>query len=436
MISILMSINILMAEPLSLQESLELVSTQNPEVQIARLQADQANLERLKVLTNLVNIQASGSWLDFGEPLDSYIIGDGTEEVDCSSFDAFGFGDLCASFSEPLRVRDERIFDGSIQVAIPISALYSIIEGHSASQHMQEVKALEIEQTRQRIELSVLEIYLQTLEMRSQREILNETLNRLSNHERSVNAFVSQGFAHPVQARELSHAIRQTKLGMTQLEQGLTLLCKQMELLLDLETSFEPKPLPENIALPQETSLQSNLTHRIATHQYQAAQDGAQAAMGDLIPTVALMGATTATQGQGPFTPTSQQYLGLSVQGQLGWGQKWMTYKQRQMDVTMAEQGLKLQEEALTIQQAQLKQQWQHSTEQIELAKDKVEIEEIKLKQAQAKFAAQQITTTDLLDAESEFSEAQIALLRSTHQNLLAQAKFQQSLDSTTIHFN
>ena len=98
MISILMSMNILMAEPLSLQESLELVSTQNPEVQIARLQADQANLERLKVLTNLVNVQASGSWLDFGEPLDSYIIGDGTEEVDCSSFDAFGFGDLCAFF--------------------------------------------------------------------------------------------------------------------------------------------------------------------------------------------------------------------------------------------------------------------------------------------------------------------------------------------------
>ena len=37
---------------------------------------------------------------------------------------------------------------------------------------MHEVKALEIEQTRQRIELSVLEIYLQTLEMQSQREIL------------------------------------------------------------------------------------------------------------------------------------------------------------------------------------------------------------------------------------------------------------------------
>ena len=68
MIPTFLVMNTLIAEPLSLQDSLELVSKQNPEVQIARLKADQANLERLKVLTNLVNVQASGSWLDFGEP--------------------------------------------------------------------------------------------------------------------------------------------------------------------------------------------------------------------------------------------------------------------------------------------------------------------------------------------------------------------------------
>ena len=435
MISLLLGMNTLMAESLSLQESLALVATQNPEVQIARLQADQANLERLKVLTNTVSVQASGSWLDFGEPLDSYIIGDGSEDIDCTSFEAFGFGDLCASFSEPLRVRDDKIFDGSIQVAIPISALYSIIEGHSATEHIREVKELEIEQTRQRIELSVLEIYLQTLEMQSQREILKDTLDRLSKHEHSTRAFVAQGLAHSIQAKELSHAIRQTKLGMKQLDQGFSLLCKQMELLLGLETPFEPEALQDNILDPRQAPLQSNLTHRIATHQYQAAQDGAQAALGDLIPTIAVMGAATAAQGQGPFTPTSQQYLGLSVQGQFGWGQKWMTYKQRQMDVTMAEQSLQLQQRALTIQQTQLQQQWQHSSEQIELSKEKVEIERIKLQQTQAQFDAHQITTTDLLDAESQFSEAQVALLRSKHQNLIAQAKYQQSLNADTLYF-
>ena len=435
MVYLLMASNIAFAEPLSLQDSLSLVSSQNPEVQIARLQADQSNLERLKVLTNVLNVQASGSWLDFGEPLDTYIIGDGSTDVDCTSFEGFGFGDLCDSFSEPLRVRDERIFDGSLQIALPISALYSIIEGHSANLHLHEIKTLEVEQTKQRIELSVIEIYLQTLDLESQRQILEDTLTRLGQHKRSVQAFVDQGLAHPVQAKELNHAIQHTALGLRQLEQGYELLCQQMALLLGLDTSFAPLPLGDNIDAPKEDQLNSNLSHRIATHQYQAAQDGSQAAMGDLIPTVALIAAATSTQGQGPFTPTSQQYLGLSVQGELGWGNKWMTFKQRQMDVTMAKQGLKIQQQALPIQQKQLKQHWQHTLEKGSLAENKVEIEQIKRNQAQIQFDGHQITVTELLDAESGFADAQIALLRTHHQSILAQAKYQQSINADTLYF-
>jgi len=208
-----------------------------------------------------------------------------------------------------------------------------------------------------------------------------------------------------------------------------------MELLLGLESSFEPTHLPENIQPIREASLQSNLTHQIASHQYQAAQAGSKAAMGELIPTVALMAATTSTKGQGPFTPTSQQYIGLSLQGDFQWGQKWMTYKQSQMDLSMAEQGLRLQESALSIEQQQLKQDWEASSEQIQLATERVEIESIKNKQAQAKFEAHQITTADLLDAEALFSDAQMDLLRSKHQHILAQAKYQQSLNADTLYF-
>ena len=118
-------------------------------------------------------------------------------------------------------------------------------------------------------------------------------------------------FAHPVQVKELSHAIRQTKLGMTQLEQGLILLCKQMELLLDLETSFEPKALPENIGPARNLFRVQSYTSHCHT-SIPSRSSRCKAAMGDLVPTVALMGATTATQGQGPFTPTSQQYLDLA----------------------------------------------------------------------------------------------------------------------------
>jgi len=436
MISLLIMSNIIQAEPLSLEESISFVASQNPEVQIARLQADKANLERLKVLTNVLNVQASGSWLDFGEPLESYIIGDGTSEVDCTSFESFGFGDLCASFSEPLLVREERIFDGSVQVALPISALYSIIEGYSASQHLYEIKSLEIEQTKQRIELSAIEMYLRTLELQSQRSILQSTLTRLKRHQRSVQAFVQQGLAHSVQLKELEHATKQTELGLRQLDQGYELLCQQMGLLIDLDTPFSPIPLQNNIAEPKLEALQSNVSHQIAIHQHQAAQDGVQAAIGELFPKLALIVATTASQGQGPFTPTSQSYFGLSVQGELGWGKKWMTLKQRQMDVVMARQGLQLQERALPLQQEQLKQSWLNSAERIALAQSKVEIETIKRDQAQVRFDAHQITITDLLDAESEAADAQIALLRAEHQKIIAQAKYQQSINTGTLYFS
>ena len=77
MLHYLLLIHSLKAETLTLQESLSLVKSQSPEVQIARLQSDQSNLERIKVLTNIVRADASGSWLNFGEPLDVYLIGNG-----------------------------------------------------------------------------------------------------------------------------------------------------------------------------------------------------------------------------------------------------------------------------------------------------------------------------------------------------------------------
>ena len=435
MILLLIGLNIVQAEPLSLKESLSLISTQNPEVQIARLKADQVNLDRLKVLTNILNVQASGSWLDFGEPLETHLIGDGSTEVDCASFESFGFGDLCDSFSEPLLVREARIFDGSIQVALPLSALYSIIEGYSAGQHLLEIKTIEVEQTRQRIEISAIEIYLQALDVQSQQRILKETLTRLGTNQRSIHAFVEQGLAHPVQGKELDYAIEQTQLGLRQLEQQFHLLCRQMELLLGVEGSFSPKPLPKNILAPKEESLGSNLGHRIAIHQHQAAQDGAQSAMGDLFPQVALIVASTATQGQGPFTPTSQNYFGLTIQGEFGWGNKWMTFKQRKMDVVMAQKGLHIQEKSIGIQQEQRRLGWLNASENILMAQKKVELEAIKRDLAQAQFDGHLITITDVLDAESKYADAQIALMRAEHRKIIAQAKYQQSINADTLYF-
>ena len=194
--------------------------------------------------------------------------------------------------------------------------------------------------------------------------------------------------------------------------------------------------MQSNILPPKQASLDANLTYKIASHRAQAAKDGLQAAYGDLIPSISVLGAQTNTQGQGALTPTSQRYLGVNVQGTFGLGQKWMTVKQRQIDLTMAESGLNIHSESVLLKQQELHDAWLNSQTQISLAASKVEIETIKRTQAQANFDAQQITMTDLLDAEGDFANSQIELLRAQHQNILAQARYQQSINADTLYFS
>ena len=104
-----------------------------------------------------------------------------------------------------------------------------------------KIKDLEVQQTEQRIALSVIEIYLKALELQEQIILLNNSLTRLQSRERSVQAFITQGLLHPVQGMELKYALQQTAFGLEQSQQGLELLCQQMTLLLDLE-SIAPNP--------------------------------------------------------------------------------------------------------------------------------------------------------------------------------------------------
>ena len=101
----------------------------------------------------------------------------------------------------------------------------------------------------------------------------------------------------------------------------------------------------------------------------------------------------------------------------------------------MAQQGLSLQQKSLSLQQQQYRQSWINNIETISLAKKKVEIEEQKSAQAQAQFDAHQITISDLLDAESNFADAQIELLRNKRQSIISQAKYQQSINADTLYF-
>ena len=104
-------------EKIPIIDVLQQVEKSNPQIILLKLEQDQQRLELWKSLTLFApQAKIEGTWLNFGEPLEAHLLGDGTQDVDCAPFEAFGFEDLCTSFSEPLLLREDKIFDGNVQV--------------------------------------------------------------------------------------------------------------------------------------------------------------------------------------------------------------------------------------------------------------------------------------------------------------------------------
>ena len=152
------------AKSVPLSQVLEQAAAKSPEVHIAELQTQHAKLEATKSLLMLApTIDISGNWMDFGAPLEANLLGsDASSDLDCQSFEAFGLGDLCTSFSEPMLLREARIFDGTVQALWPISALYSISYGAAANRALHKSSVLEAELIRQRIQQSIIQLYLES----------------------------------------------------------------------------------------------------------------------------------------------------------------------------------------------------------------------------------------------------------------------------------
>ena len=422
------------AEPLSLPQTLELVSSQNPELQIARLGTDKANLERLRSLSMFApSIEAKSSWLDFGEPLEVNLLGDSAQDVDCATFDAFGMGDLCASFSEPMLLRDAKVYDGSVQVVLPLSSLYSIYQGYQANRYLYEIKELETQQLQAQIETQVIEIYLQALHLEKMKKFTANTTKRLEANQRKVASFVAQDLLHPLESQRLNKALVEISLAQMQAEQGLELLLKQLELLLG--RPVEPIPLEKVPVANADIDLSQAFQLQIAQEQQKAATSGYQASVGQLLPTVALMAAKTNAQGQGTLTPTEQQYVGIAVQGKFNWGQKLISTRQAKLDLEMATSGLSLQRKALELQEQALRMEWNVAKEQESIYQLQVQISEEHLRLQQEKFEQQMITVSELLDAENDLLKAKLEQSQSENNTIIKLSKYRYSFSSHPIQF-
>ena len=396
-----------------LTDVLESIEQQNPQILLSKLEEDQQRLQLWKSMSLLApTIKGEGTWLNFGSPLEAQLLGDGTQDVDCSTFETFGFGDLCTSFSEPLLLREDRIFDGKIQVVYPISALYSIYQGMKSQQSLLDAQHYATQKQILEIQQQVSSIYYELLHLQHVIAFTDETKERLLQTQKRISVMVEQGVVNPLDLQRIDAGILDVDHGKREAEMGFALLQEQISFLTEMNViPMEPSTEEEarlierakkSVIDDQHPELQSIL------YQRQAAQSGYKASTGQLLPNVVALGAVQQTEVQGPMTPTQQKYVGIAVQGDFQFGQKILQQQQDKIHIQKSIRGYDILHSALELELRSLQYQLDMYLKKRALFEKKVEVEMEALRQANVLFDKNMLTTSELLEQEQKLYDAKL----------------------------
>ena len=415
------------AEQLSLPEALDVLVEENIQLKLIRLQQEEKVLAEGALKKQLLpSVTLDYSWINFGSPLEVQLLGDGSEDIDCASFEAFGFGDLCEGFSEPVLLREKVVTDMTLQVLYPVTALYSIVQGLDASKRVSEVARLEEQKLQKKLQLSAAELYLQELNLLHTLEYSQATEQRLKARREELFLFVQQGIASGLDLSKMDLVLAEVAMGIRQAQAGIAVLHRQMELVVG--RSFETVPF--EFDLPEQASdidLDAHLDFKILEQQELAAQAALKSAYGQLVPTVALMAATQRLGGQGSLSPTEQSYLGLVVKGDFQFGYRYQSVQQARINIEQLQSSAVLQQEALELRVLAAQNELRNALEQRELSRQKVDVAEQEEELIQMFFQQQLRTTAELLEVESALLEAQIELAAAEREVLLKYLKVRHS---------
>jgi len=393
---------------------------------IVRMQLEQHRLEKLGLYSQMAPVlTVDANWLYFGEPLDVRMMGE--SDIDCTSLDALGFGDLCLSMNEPMRLRDSRVFEAKIQSALPLTALYSLLHAADAIDSQYQTVELSLEMQRATVRVEVVNAYLDVLTLQNAALLSKRMSNRLQAKRDEVSAFVQQGLASTLDLDKLDNALAQSKMAERQSMDGTSLAQDRLNLIVGepVVVSEFPDTIWKDLSLPKPQEISSHYMYLQALSSLRAAESAAKGAWGQAVPQVSLVAGMTKQTGQGQLTPPSQQFVGLNMSARFNWGNSIMNAKRADLNATMAKQSLDPLQKRLSMQIDAAQKKAEHAFMNLSIKEDILKTALAFQNQLQIEFEQQLKSATDLLDSETKRLSAELDVLKAKRDVLSAIAEYQ-----------
>lgn len=215
-----------------------------------------------------------------------------------------------------------------------------------------------------------------------------------------------------VQKAEIQKAIFQAQKGV-RLSRSMLNMYMGRPLSTALEIIYEPSSLPEELMLiPVEALQKRSLEQRpdllSARSQKIAAESGHQAAIGQMLPEINLVGRYQNSQGMGDMMPEHQVFGGLMLSWNFWeWGVGYYEVRAAEAKALQARRLIEFAEDGIRLEVEQKRLELDEAIRQHTVSLARLHHAEENLRIESSRFEVQESTTTDLLQAQTSELRAQ-----------------------------
>lgn len=406
---------------LSLADCLQLAEAQNHDFRITQEEQNGALASRRAIAGNFgpkINIDAN------------ILRWDGPLEMSLGSFPGMTI--------PPMTTREDVTKSLSLSIIQPLTPLWSIYEGYKVQDLGVDVAKIKLEATRRDVSFQVIEGYFRILQAMRLVEVGQASVEQLTAQVQRARVFEKNGMVsrNDVLRAELGLAAAKQKL--IQSKGQLTLAQSSLALQLGLSPATEIVPQDEPRVyvsveeIDDDQAMRRVIRQRLELRQLatriEQTKAGTSAAWSKMIPQVSAMANYSRATGS-KFQPEESYYVGLAAQWNVWeWGASYygtVEAKSREQQTLLAYEKVK---QALQLDARAAQVKLRTAQEALLVAKQAVTQAEENFRLEQKRYEAHANTSFDVIDAESQLTQARAMLHTATYDHLIARAGLARAL--------
>lgn len=322
--------------------------------------------------------------------------------------------------AEPLVVRDRLTTSTALSAALPLSAQLLISKLVDVEEHGLEAAKHDHSARKLEVAARAAQAYVGVLLAQAVRDIAETRTRLVTAQLERARVLAEGGVLGKVDVMRLEAALaaarRQSITATGDVEtaiDGLVLLLDLPEGTVlapvdDLPDAGTPPPMDVSAAVGAAVARRPEL--RAAKARAEQARAGAAVQKADMFPNILAIGTAQHTTGGGPFQPENSWFVGLQLSWNLwDWGATWNQYKAASHEADRAEMAADRAADSMRVAVRRTARQARAAYDALDVAKTGLTAADEAYRIQEVRFGEGAATTTDLLSAETELTQARTA---------------------------